>query len=716
MNGFQKIKKQLLPVLRGLPIIIVVFLLSLFAGQMLIQYSSAKYQCTAKIKLDDQTLGFSSNEIYKDFSMFALKQRIDAEVELIKSPVIVGKAVDSMALNIEVTRLGTFKNTVLYNNCPFRIEFTNENAERPMQVQLTISNEKNVVVSKGEQQVKGKLFQPIAWNGDTLTILPLGNGYKINGEYAVRYIPKSKVVGEIISKIDVAAPDKETPILRITYVDGNPQRAADIVNGVAKAYIDDFVSTKASSAAATVDFIDQELAKVASSLSASERELEVYKTNKNVVNTRQETETGLREISQLRVDMINLEINERAMQDLQAYVQHGHYFDETAVNFGFGDLVLTELVKKLKILNDERIDKKLKYTEESPQVKAIDEKILEIKGYIQKAIKRNLEDLEIRKQGIQEKYEVQSHMFDNLPTREKEQRILERDFMINESVYTFLSEKRMETAILANSVTSFHRIIQPAIASEVPISPNRTLILFMAGILGLLGGIGIIYLKKTVSSKVKDREEVEKNSSLPFAGVVRQNATNEDFELLFQSLQLKHKLNSGTILGIGSANDYEGKHYVGKHLMEAIRDFGYSCGCITFDVHTKVKPGIECLVLDPKSRDLEAQVHAFSKKYDFTLFLSPPSTTSVLAARVFQLCDLSLFILRAGHTPSEFIAEADLLTEEYGLNNIELLLNGVHKATNYRGNYIGSRFRNRREKRHSFPARLRHYYNFYIKK
>lgn len=716
MNGYQKIKKQLLPVLRGLPIIVVVFLLSLLAGQMLIQYSNAKYQSTAKIKLDDQTLGFSSNEIYKDFSMFGLKQRIDAEVELIKSPVIVGQAVDSMALNIEVTRLGTFKNTVLYDDCPFRIEFKNNQENRSLKVHLKISAGKKITLFKGSKKVSGRLYQPINWYGDTLTIRPNGNGHQLQGEYSIWCIPRSKVVAQIISKIDVAAPDKETPIVRITYVDGNSQRAADIVNGIAKAYINDFVVTKSSSAAATVDFIEQELEKVSTSLSNAERKLEVYKTRKNVVNTRQETETGLREISQLRVDMINLEINERAMQDLQSYIQHGRYFDETAVNFGFGDLVLTELVKKLKILNDERIDKKLKYTEESPQVKAIDAKIREIKGYVQEAIKRNLEDIEIRKAGIQEKYEVQSHMFDDLPTREKEQRILEREFMINESVYTFLSEKRMETAILANSMTSFHRIIQPAMASEVPISPNNTLILFMAGVLGLLGGIGIIYLRKTVSSKVKDREEVEKNCSLPFAGVVRQGATSEDFDLLFQSLLLKHQLTSGTLLGIGSANDREGKHYIAQHLADAIRGFEYSCGCITFDVHTKMGPGIDCLVLNEKSRELEAEVVAFTKKYDFTLFLAPPSAKSVLAARVFKISDLSLFILRAGHTSTAFIPEADLLAEEYDLQHIEVLLNGAHKATNYRGNYVGARFRYKHFGRRSIRTRMQDYYKFYIKK
>jgi len=97
MSGYQQIKKQLLPLIKGIPIIIVCFILAIFIGKMVIRYSSEKYQSIAKIKLDTQKIGFSSNEIYKDFSMFSLEHRIEAEVELLKSPVIIEKAIDSLS-------------------------------------------------------------------------------------------------------------------------------------------------------------------------------------------------------------------------------------------------------------------------------------------------------------------------------------------------------------------------------------------------------------------------------------------------------------------------------------------------------------------------------------------------------------------------------------------------------------------------------------------
>ncbi|MFT5250251.1 MAG: hypothetical protein ACI93P_001986, partial [bacterium] len=39
-----------------------------------------------------------------------------------------------------------------------------------------------------------------------------------------------------------------------------------------------------------------------------------------------------------------------------------------------------------------------------------------------------------------------------------------------------------------------------------------------------------------------------------------------------------------------------------------------------------------------------------------------------------------------------YISNADLLAEEYELENIQFLLTNSHKASNYNGNLIGSRF------------------------
>jgi uncharacterized protein involved in exopolysaccharide biosynthesis len=672
----------------------------------------------AKIKLDDQKIGFSSNEIYKDFSMFSLEHRIQAEVELLKSPVIIEKAIDSLSLDIEVTRIGKLKKTTLYGNSPFQIVRFGEPRTSDVNFDLKVEKASRFSLKRDGKVFKGEFDKPFFFSGDSLCIKKIRNtGGRLDliGDYHVRIAPRTEMIAHIASKIDVSAPDKETPIIRITYVDLNPKRAADIINAVCHAYINDFVTTKSSAASGTVNFIDKELEKISSRLSSSEKSLERFKTNERVVNTKQETETGLREISQLRVDMINLEISEKAMRDLQVYIDNGSYFSETAVNFGFGDLILTELVKKLKMLNDERIDQSQKFTSDSRQITSIDKKISEIKVYIKEAVKRNLSDLQIRKQGIQQSYEVQSRMFDELPTREKEQRILERDFMINESVYNFLSKKRIEAAILANSMISFHRVIHPAVESNEPMSPNRTLIKFVSGLLGLFGGIGFVYLRKLIAAKIVSREDIEKNSSLPLAGVIRKKADKIDFEILFRSVQMKHQLEARSIIGICSSNKLEGKKYVASNLSDVIKSHGYTCALVSFAEKEKSNKKKSEFFIARSSQEIDLKLEEIRSNFDYTLFISPPSTQDVLVVKVIKLSNLALFIFRANRTGVNCIQEPDNLVEEYKLKNVEILLNGAHRATNYRGSYVGTRFTSAHAQRKPLLTRLRNYYNIYMK-
>lgn len=717
MNGYQQIKKQLLPLIQGAPIVIVVFIIALFLGKMLTRYSTTKYQSIAKIKLDDQKFGFSNNEIYKDFPMFSLEHRIEAEAELLKSPLIVSRAVDSLGISVEVVRVGKLKSTTLYGNSPIDIVAVETNNHDVKHYEVTISKEKNLTIKCGETVKKGVLNKELKISGNTILIRKSPKVEEmelaLNGNYLIRFLSKKDLVAEICNRIDVKAPDKETPILRVAFNDKNSKRTADIVNAVCKAYIDDYVVSKSSAASQTVDFIDEQLAEIQRKLSRSERDLEVFKTNNSVVNTRQETETGLREISQLRVDMVNLEINERAMRDLQAYIDQGSYFDETAVNFGFGDLVLTELVKKLKFLSDERVDLTQKFTENSAQIAVVDKKILEVKQYIKEAVRRNLSDLKIRRREIEAVYDERSHMFDRLPTREKNQRILERDFLINESVYNFLSQKKIDASILANSMIAFHRIIQPAIESKEPVSPNRTLIKFVSGLLGLIIGIGFIYLRRFVSAKVISREDVEKNSTLPFAGIIRKGDKKDDFDMLFRRMLLTNN-GKKILLGVCSANGEEGKSYVSENLAKVIKGYGYTCAVIRFGDREKDNAKLGKHQIARINMKLEDRVKKIADQYDFTIMIAPPSTRDILAVKVMQLATLNYYIVRTKHTGINYVREADRLVLEYKLENVEMLLNGAHKATNFNGQYVGTRFRSAFGRR-TIKQRIKESYYYYFK-
>jgi len=703
MSDFQNIKKQLLPLLKGLPIILVVFLFALFLARLVIKYSPAKYQTMAKIKLDNQNFGFSGTSLYKDFDVFSSEQKIEAEAELLKSPLIVGLAIDSLKFHIQIHRTGRLKKTLLYKDCPFILSYKFDNPQlfnREHFLKIGRENTVNLTfqVNGSKEIVNGKIGEEISFMGGAITIhrneiLLQKRDLNLIGDYSLKIFSRDDLVEDVISRLDVKAVDKEVAVLRVVYKDANPRKMADFTNVLCRTYIEDYVSTKASAAHQTLTFIDNKLLSVSEQLKRAEENLERFKLDNNVVNTLQETETGLREISKLNLQLINLEMNEKAVLALQTYISSGEYFDETAINFGFGDLLLTELVKKMKLWQDERKDLIIKYTEDSPQVTAVDGKILEVKKYIQEALEQNIKEMQVKRSEIETEVKQAKRMFDDLPTREKSQHILEREFRILEDVYNFLSQKKIESSIAESVQHSFHRIIQHARAPKDSMSPNKTLITFVSGLLGLILGISFIYIRAFVMAKVKSREDLEKNSTLPIAGIIRNGNNARDFNMLAKSILLKESIFKGQTISVTSALLQEGK----------------SIEPVFRDQSQEIK--IDSLKLPNLSPMLLKNLNTI---YDIVIIDSLATAIDINGVHTMKMADLALFVFRTNHSSIRLASHADMLKEEYKIQNIELVLNDAHKATNYSGSYVGSKFITK-QKSQGMLSRLQSLFQIYVK-
>ena len=738
MNGYQKIKRQLLPLIKGMPFVIVIFLLALYISNKIITYSPNVYQTMAKIKLDDQKFGFSNTTLYKDFDVFSTENKTEAEAEILKSPLIIGRAIDSVDMNVTLYRIGQIKNTMVFgDDSPILITYQGNKNLLDKPFELTIKANDKVIIQNGGEKTTGLLNDSLAVQGGKIYIKKhnTSSNVKLEGRYQFTIHSRDALIASISDKLDVKAVDKEIPVLRVVYKDEHPEKTAVLVNAICKAYIEDYVCFRSQAAKQTVSFIDNKIEEVSIKLRNSENNLERYKRNNNVVNTLQETETGLRQISNLKIQLINLEMNEEAIIKLEEYVNSGDYFDETAISFGFGDLLLTELAKKLKLWNDEKLDLLTKYTSDHEKVLAVEAKIEEIKGYVKTALARNKSEIITKREDIQTSLDEASHQFDDLPTREKEMQILDREFRLQESIYNFLTQKRIDAAIASTAAISFHRIIQPAVVPTEPISPNRVLIKFIGGLLGLILGIAFVYLKKMVRGKATGREDLEKHSELPVLGVVRRKNTDEDFISIAKTMVLKEVITPGTAIAIASTLTEEGKTYVCFHLGQAFAKMGYSVCSLDmngFNPELRSKNG-ESIQLSTIDKDFEANPgslisvqtkmlnpHQFAEKleilktqFDFVLIDTPATAVSIEGVELMKLADASVYITKADHTTVNYLDHADLLVEEYNLENVHLLLNNAHKASNYSGTYLGSSFSYK--KKSGLKRRLRYVYNTYMK-
>ena len=764
MNEIDNIKRLLIPSIKGIPIIIGLTLLAILLATKVIIYSVPMYQSFALLRLDDKSTGLSGTNLYKDFDVFFAPQKIAAEVEVLKSGQLISRVVDQLNYNVTYYREGRIKRTELYTDLPFKLEFKHISPQYlDKEFSLVVKDSTSFKLAYPLQDtliwVDGRFAQEIDEGvfNLKLKLLPFIDGKKqskLSGKYVFIYNSKHKQMELVKSNLFVKSVDKDVAVIRIGFTSQVPEKSSEVVNIIAKTYINNYIDLRTNAADKTGSFIEDRLSFVSGKLRNSERELEVYRSKNKIVNLRQQTETGLRETSQVRVQYNNIDMQVTALDSLNQYINNGNpNFLSLAPQVAFADLLFTELIKKMKTFQGERRELLMKYTPENEKVKVVEAKIEDLIVYLKESISKTKQDMTTRRKELKLFLKKLEKQFDQLPANEKQMIILEREFRLNQEMYNFLTQKRLEASIVKAATISFHQILEYGVPNYTAISPNKKLILFVSGLLGILLSLAFIYLREFLSGKINSRSQLEKLTSLPIIGVIPKihpkrglHLDSNKFLGLVSEFEVRKYLDQKSTFLIGSSLPGEGKSYVAQHLAQAFRMKGKSVCLLDFNAFNpeffieensnwvsqiqngetlniasfiKNENGIDIL---PNSSDisflntskLNTLIKQLKTHYDVLIIDSAATVLGNESLLLYSLADHVIYLYRAKFTGIKYAQQAEMLSEEYGWKNIHLLLNCVHPATNFSGYYTGSRYSYEYEKG-NLLARIKHYFKIYLR-
>ncbi len=750
MNDQQQIKRLLVKTVKSIPFLLLVLIITLIAVKKMLSYKNPKYQSVATIKLDKNTYGFTAANLFKNFDVFSANIDIKAEIELIQSQVIINTALRKMDYKVSYYRIGEIRTSDIYHQTPFLVEYDSLKQELyDIYFDVVIKNRQEYHLTytdkHGTHRFVGKFGKWIDTDSIKLRLVPNPPIFNkpdkvVLDHFKFKINSTKRLIDLIKSNLKVKEVDEYVPVILIIYQDESPERAANMVNAIARAYIDDYIDRKSYVAKKSMEFLRKRIKEAYKKLQESEIKLETFKKKYNVVNTSQETETGLREISKIRIQLDNLAIQKATLDTLNKYInEKGDNFWDYVPKNSFGDLLYTELIKKLKAYKSEKEDLLLTYTPDDERVKAIDRKMADLIRYIKQSIKSTAEDINIQKKHLDSIYNASTKMFDGLPEREKEFVLLNREFSINQDIYVFLKKKEIEAATQAVARMSFHRIISKGTIPEKPVFPNQTLILFVSGLLSIIGGAILIYLRDYLYSKIKDRSTIEQHSTIPVAALVPKIKNNNHlinkqdvFNNLSNNLLIKKVIPNEGIISITSSVKKEGKTFIANELAKSFARKNIKTCIIDFNLHNPVlgslyalekATGIEDFVMERSTIDeiihktdnphlfvipsgiknelpsevigsamLEQKIEEIKKQFDLVIIDTPASAITVDAVRLIKLSTATLYLMRANYTRTLYLMNADFLKDEYDIKNIFILLNATTLATNYTGLYIGSRY------------------------
>ncbi len=572
MGDSKNINNILKPFYRGLPLIVLTMIFFLILVKVYLKYATPMYESVAQIKLADAQIGVPHQNLYKDFDVFASSGKIGAEVEMLKSQVVLKRALGNLDLGITIFRIGELHKTELYNETPVRIIAQPlDKSAYDSTYKLIISSDSSLeMISPSKLSVKGKLNQLVSF--PNLNLIIRLNDSLINRHANIRVADRyefiinseNALIGKTKEILDVMAADKEVPILRIAYKSAVAQKSADLVNTISEAYINDYIEEKFAAADTTVNFLDREVVTYDDKLKLAENSMENFRKSNQVVNIKQETETDLRKLAELKNQLAALQMEMVSMDSLYEYIKKGrsHFYD-LAPNFeSFNDLLSTEIMKKIKSLQSDRRDLLLRYTPESEKITVLDSKLEDLYSYLQESILNTKKSIQIKYKDLSETIAVSEKEFENYPFKDRNMTILERNFNLNDQIYRFLREKRTDAEIARAASISFHRIITRAEVADKPVTPNPTLLKVLGGFFGFLGGTFLIYLVHFMKDRVNNEASILKNSDIPVFAKIPFFDKNIRREVVFGKiavdLQVKKALAKNAMVVITSFNNREG--------------------------------------------------------------------------------------------------------------------------------------------------------------
>ena len=349
------------------------------------------------------------------------------------------------------------------------------------------------------------------------------------GKYLLQINSLEAEINKLMGSLGAVQTGKNTTIIGLTLSHPNIENAKRILNEFISVYIHTAVDDKRKVAQYTLDFIDDRLSLINKELDSVERKIEVFKTNNGAVDISSQSAMFLNNVKEKDVELSHINVKLDILKDIENYI-YGKGINPGTVPsvIGFDDPVLLSLLPKLYDLEFE-ITKRGKVAGERDEVFiSLKDEILKVKESIKENIKNIRNNLNISKTRITEELYRQNGLLQGIPLKERLLVDIGRQQNIKNEIFTFLLQKREESAIAYASTVSDSRIIESAYGGNL-ISPKTGLTYSMWFTLGLFLPLVFFIWFVLLNPKIQFKNEIENLTKIPVIGEIMYDSEGRDF-------------------------------------------------------------------------------------------------------------------------------------------------------------------------------------------
>ena len=609
----------------------------------------------------------------------------DAEIELIKSRMVLGHVVETehLCFNAEPVGIGD-----RFRHKEGRMDLDSlyiprlARAEKWMAM-ATGAETYDVIAPEGHVLLQGKVGEMfrVPYGDDTLNIHVSNMRAEPEQLFRLSQSGDLSAMRALKSGLDVAEKGKKTGIIEVRYNHRYPDKAASILNTIARTYLRQNVEMRSAEAAKTLDFLEKQLPEVKKKLDSTEKILADYRYSIGSVDMIGETQAHLQKERELQKQLLDLEQQRQAAMRL--------------------------------------------FKEEHPNVQTIVKQQNRLRFEISK-LKKNAEKMPLTQQEVQR---------------------LREDVAVNNEVYTEMLNKVQQLRVVRAGEVGNVRIVDLARINYSPSKPKKMNIIICSVAASFMLGVLLVFFLRMMRNGVRSISEIERETNTgviarvpehvdkhmmhmfkktrkPFVVQNPNNMLSESIRSILTAIDFSYSVNKEhQVIMVTGIVPKVGKSFISTNLAAAYALVGKKVLYIDADMRKGAcrfsKIGLTDVLMGKKTFEetvyrgaeingldileagnfrmvafellrgdkLQKLLNELRPKYDLIIIDTPPTGLVADAYMIYPLVDLTLVVLYYGLHSMDAIKESLQNLDRYGDKPKAFVLNHCDDHESHYGYY-----------------------------
>ena len=450
------------------------------------------YEANSLIQVENTKPG-AAGALGEAASLFDIQSPATAEMEILRSRLVIGKAVDEQQLHVSATpkylplvggwlaRRATGLSSPGFLGMGGYVSGNESIRLAQLEVPAALEGEPLLLIAtEGGFELRSADGQLLI-QGKTDTLAEFGTGpdkgrvlvaelnAKPGAHFKVVRYSRLGVIEELQQQLAISEQGRQSGVISVRLQGTDPQKIARTLNAVGAHYVRQNTERKSAEAEKSLDFLGGFLPQLKRQLEDSEVHFNQFRNQKGTFDLGTEGKNYLDTAVKLQGSLLELEQKRR----------------EQSAQFTAAHPVIQTL---------------------DTQIAAVTQKIAELTSKVK-----------------------------TLPNTEQDLLRLTRDVKVNSELYLNLLTSSQQLRLVKEGKVGNVRVVDAPVVPEESIKPQRAQVLAISGILGLLLGIGLAFLRNSLHPGIKHAADIEAGTGLHVFATVPHSKPQEKLSSLIKT-------------------------------------------------------------------------------------------------------------------------------------------------------------------------------------